>query len=771
MTVAKVACSVGVWCLLVFASLTGCGHAGADLTTCGVLRPLLPSRKVELRGGGETDDNTVVAPEAAVARQIEAAKDASLRTASACWSDIWLEHAIARCESDYRPLAPQISRASPFLPLLVAPGGLETVTLLQRRMLLDQSFKTAKVRSSSSSPPSSSGVISAEHSQRPHEEAARASNSGVMGPEGIMALQVNDWEPLLENVTHDEQRLFVHKLTSVAKDDDKGRHDVLLQFSGRLGRVVIEEWESYLHNMMLAVLSREAPEFLARAEQEEGYGGQVATERASDVERQEDGLPEEVALVHNICSSVLNFCEETSARLPPEATQRYMHVEMATMGWETLVALLQSTPVGQKLPDSDTVPALVPGFGIQYPNSHQIEAKCGAVGCEEELMHADGKESGRQTAAGTAVFRSAEVAVAFAAIHQALGDCYWQRRAGERFEFPFTARNLEQNLDAALMHYLRAGRVYAALQQQGGPSDLPSIADSPNLGPNGVRLAQSYLGAATVLAAKRLHCHWSTLEELTALSACETAHFRLPSRRGAVKGSDDGGRDEERVEDRREAEHVSRNVSSRALDDNLEVAVSLLGSAVQLLEGAMPEAASGVSCNAVPVPSPDWVHAQVQLAVCLSRRALHSAAGDRIQLVTDRCVCAGSVCARGGREMADGLSQRSGGSTKVERREGTPHGRSVVSRRGGSARQPRVCAARRLVSPSWFGFDIPRISLTFMGCALPSWPPSPRPAPACTTSAPPRSLAAAGQTLNPHKEGYLRSLLDLPGLKTKNQGK
>ena len=40
-------------------------------------------------------------------------------------------------------LAQQLSKASPFLPLLVAPGGLETVKLLQRRMLLDRYYKTS----------------------------------------------------------------------------------------------------------------------------------------------------------------------------------------------------------------------------------------------------------------------------------------------------------------------------------------------------------------------------------------------------------------------------------------------------------------------------------------------------------------------------------------------------------------------------------------------------------------------------------------------------
>ena len=65
---------------------------------------------------------------------------------------------------------PQISRASPFLPLLVAPGGLDTVTLLQRRMLLDRSFPTTpppRTTSTSSPLPSTSNVCQQCATQEP----------------------------------------------------------------------------------------------------------------------------------------------------------------------------------------------------------------------------------------------------------------------------------------------------------------------------------------------------------------------------------------------------------------------------------------------------------------------------------------------------------------------------------------------------------------------------------------------------------------------------
>ena len=640
-----------VWCLLIFASLTGCGHAGADLSACRARRPILPTGSAgkghrvnngpRLRGGGAgAVGPAVAAPEEnAVARQIEAAKNASRTAAGVCWSDIWLEHAIARCASDFRPVAPQVSRASPFLPLIVAPGGLEAVTLLERRMLLDQLYKTVPLNDLSCLPSSSLGQGSPKPDNRVKRDVtgARASNPGVMGPDGIMALQVNGWEPLLENVTHDEQRLFVQELTRIAKEDDEGRHKVLLKFSGKLGKMVIEEWESYLLSVMLAVLCREAPDFLAGAEAEEGGTTWAPTGSASAAQLQEEELPEEIALVHSICSSLLNFCEETSARLPPEATQRYMHVEMATMGWETLIALLQSTPVGQKLPASETVPALVPGAGVEYPHCNRVERDSSAFRGEGELVQADGHENDQTSRLGKTVFRNAGAAGAFAVVHQALGDCYWQRRAGERFEYPFTARNLENNLDAALLHYLRAARVHAVLQQK--DSDAHLITDTPNLEDRyRMPLAQSYLGAATVLAAKRLPIHWTAIEEMTALSACGTSRFCLssPAETTTIIGKDGSG--SEKVQGTLDAEQESQgrgNVtkSDTAVYDKLEVAIDLLSTAVQMLDEA-PNTAS--SSKAKAAPSPDWVHAQVQLAVCLSRRSLYAAAGERIRLVIER---------------------------------------------------------------------------------------------------------------------------------------
>jgi len=186
--------------------------------------------------------------------------------------DIWLEHAIARCESDLRPLPPQvasapagfvatrtkprvvgqridpclarqISKASPFLPLLVAPGGLDTVKLLQRRMLLDRYYETSTL---DAQPPSSSPPVCPATKACAHHSAAvpepdavvgRASALGVMGPEGVLALQVNGWEPLIENVTEAEQREFVHKFTQIDVADEDARIRLLRKFSGRLGKV------------------------------------------------------------------------------------------------------------------------------------------------------------------------------------------------------------------------------------------------------------------------------------------------------------------------------------------------------------------------------------------------------------------------------------------------------------------------------------------------------------------------------------------------------
>ena len=95
-------------------------------------------------------------------------------------------------------LAEQISRASPFLPLLVAPDGINTVMLLQRRMLLDRFFETSAFSVPTVSAPKqqvraqSNAALCARHGRMPERETGigRASTLGVMGPEGILALQV-----------------------------------------------------------------------------------------------------------------------------------------------------------------------------------------------------------------------------------------------------------------------------------------------------------------------------------------------------------------------------------------------------------------------------------------------------------------------------------------------------------------------------------------------------------------------------------------------------
>jgi len=586
-------------------------------------------RVLVLRGGGAALSVTAT-PEVAVARQIDAAKNALETTASVCWSDMWLEHAIARCASEHQPLAPQISRASPFLPLLVEPGGLEAVTLMQRRMLLDRSFAMVPSRPSSALPASAA-------------EERRAGAPGVMGPEGIMALQVNCWEPLVRNTTHDEQRLFVRELTQIARDDNDGRHRVLMKFSGRLGRVVIEEWESYLLSMAVAVVSRVAPEFMARAEH--GKDKRTAQARAGqdgDAPPREDGLPEEMALVHSICSSLLSFCEETSARLPPEATQRYMHVEMATMGWETIIALLQSTPVGQKYPVSETVWGMLePNSGCeQRADSGPVDEDCGTLGGEQGLEQGGLQGQIPESCLGKAVFRTIQVAEAFAVVHQALGDCYWERRAGNRLEYPFTASDLEDNVSAALLHYLRAARVYAQLRRQDASRAVSAAAHAPSHEAYRKPLAQACLGAASALVAKRSPRHWTALEEIAALTASDAALFQLlePREGGGGDMEKEGGcKESVPLKGNGNAEQGAQgpwNTTRRGdpLEDNLEIATNMLQTAVQLLEGGTGNA-GGTSGKAAM--SPDWVHAHVELAVCFSRRAMHQAAGEQVRRVLD----------------------------------------------------------------------------------------------------------------------------------------
>ncbi len=307
-------------------SLGRCLRAPAE-ARAGWRPPALRTGLLRLRGGlaaGAHAPGQGAEAEAAVARLIEAAKNASKSPGGVCWGqfplrarcaplprrddppppraradclrcgqrrvscrapetcpvacgagDIWLEHAMARCESELRPLPPQvasapagvvactlkkprmvgrrmidsclarqISKASPFLPLLVAPGGLDTVKLLQRRMLLDRYYETSTF---DARPPSLSAPVvpattaCAHHSAsvpEPDAVVGRASALGVMGPEGVLALQVNAWEPLIENVTEAEQREFVHKFTQIDVADEVARTRLLRKFSGRLGKVI-----------------------------------------------------------------------------------------------------------------------------------------------------------------------------------------------------------------------------------------------------------------------------------------------------------------------------------------------------------------------------------------------------------------------------------------------------------------------------------------------------------------------------------------------------
>ena len=100
----------------------------------------------------------------------------------------------------------------------------------------------------------------------------------------------------------------------------------------------MEAWETYLLNTMAAILSREAPRWAAQAtraraqeargEEEEVLGrgdaggrrGELAAVAAQD--GGEDALPEEIAHIHGMSTSLLAFCEESCHGLPPEATQR-----------------------------------------------------------------------------------------------------------------------------------------------------------------------------------------------------------------------------------------------------------------------------------------------------------------------------------------------------------------------------------------------------------------------------------------------------------------
>lgn len=239
---------------------------------------------------------------------------------------------------------------------------------------------------------------------------------------------------------------------------------------------------------------------------------------------------------------------------------------------------------------------------------------------------------------GKAVFRTSQAAEAFAVVHQALGDCYWERRAGNRLEYPFTASDLEDNLSAALLHYLRAARVYAQLRHHDASQAVSAASHAPNHESCRTPLAQAYLGAASALIAKRLPCHWTALEEITALSASDEALSRL------IQPREGGNGDMDKEGDLKESAKGKVNAGQGAQGpwngtrsgdtsvDNLEIATNMLETAVQLLEGAAGKA-GGVSSKAAM--SPDWIHAQVELAVCFSRRALHQSAEEHVRRVID----------------------------------------------------------------------------------------------------------------------------------------
>ena len=65
-----------------------------------------------------------------------------------------------------------------------------------------------------------------------NEGIRKASSLGVMGTEGVMALQVNGWKPLVAGVTDSEQREFVRQLVAAGGDDE--RRILLREADGRL---------------------------------------------------------------------------------------------------------------------------------------------------------------------------------------------------------------------------------------------------------------------------------------------------------------------------------------------------------------------------------------------------------------------------------------------------------------------------------------------------------------------------------------------------------
>ena len=356
----------------------------------------------------------------ATARWLERPENSSLPNSSSCRGDMWLEHAIAREESGQLALAPQISLASSFLPLMVAHGGLDAVTLLQRRMLLD-SYEESSGRtgfsptSDSASCPCRTESKYAERSTitlsppnlRVHRDAAevgeegmiRASSLRLIGSESIIVMQVNGWESLIANVSYLEQRNFVQLLSKVQLDEM--RQNLLLEFCGKLGRAVLEEWEHCILSIMDDLLQREAPKWTAQAELQSVLQARRERTEMRDMKcfiqycqiGDRPSLPQEFHRVHEICTCLLNFNEDVEVRLPSEAAQRYIHVEIATRGWESLIALLQHTPIGQNIFSSDTVVPSPPW--CQYPSSERHEGfgSSSARGDPRE----DAKSQGRET--------------------------------------------------------------------------------------------------------------------------------------------------------------------------------------------------------------------------------------------------------------------------------------------------------------------------------------------------------------------------------------
>ena len=565
------------------------------------------------------------------ARWLERPENSSLPNLSGFRGDMWLEHAIAREESGQLALAPQISLASPFLPLMVAHGGLDAVTLLQRRMLLDSYEEScgrtgfSPTSESASSPcrtesqyTEGSTITLSPPNLRIQRDAAearaegmiRASSPRLIGSESIIAMQVNGWESLIANVSYLEQRNFVQLLSMV--EVDEMRQNLLLEFCGKLGRVVLEEWEHCTLSIMDDLLQREAPKWTAQAELQSMLQARRERTEMREIECVIEycqigdrlSLPQEFHRVHEICTCLLNFNEDVKARLPSEAAQRYIHVEIAKRGWESLIALLQHTPIGQNIFSSDTVVPSPPW--CQYPSSERHEAFGSSIargdpredaksqgGEKKGVMRRGEKSRGIDGGRGPVlnmVFESAAKAGAFGVIHQALGDCYWHRRIGTRFHLPLVT-DLENNLLAAFHHYTRAARVFT-------PAYYPK---SYRTG-----LAQALIGAGTTLLAKRQPLGAAALGELEFLAASDQIPLFPPEM--GVRGM-----------------------------GNLAVATRLLRAAVTLLDDQTDLSTTSKKNLTM---SPDWIQAQFQLAVCLARSGQLSVVDQHVHSIIERAAMA-----------------------------------------------------------------------------------------------------------------------------------